>query len=221
MIKAIQEANFVVIKADNKFLSSASALYTYILTLHKKVSLVCEDEIDRRLIFLPWTDKCRKIVPSSSDLIIELDLTSSKLYKLFIDNNIKINQKMATALYAGLLLESDGFLNSSVDGTIFAIARELIEYKAEYRLCTKMIMKSTSLSAIRLKAILLNNMILSQNATVASLHVSDEILKATGAGLKDCDEVMNEALKLPHVNEVRLVKIDESDKIIKNYKDVS
>ncbi len=215
MIKAIQEASFVVIKTNNTYLCSASSLYTYILTLHKKVSLVCEDEIETKFLFLPWIDKIRKIVPSSSDLVIDLELNTSQLYKEFSDNSIKINSKMATALYAGLLLESDGFLNSSIDGTIFAIAKELIDAKAEYKLCTQMIMKTTSLSVLRLKAILLQNMKLSQNATLASLHVSDKDLKSSGAELKDCYVVMNEALNLPHVKEVRLIKVDESDKIIK------
>ena len=42
----------IIVEAENLFVGSA--LYSYILTLHKKVSLVCKEErIDHKFSFLP------------------------------------------------------------------------------------------------------------------------------------------------------------------------
>lgn len=215
MIQDILNANFIVIKVSENFLPSASALYTYALTQHKKVSIVCEENFDGKIQFIPWLDKVKTIVPSSSDLVLDLKMTVVELYNIFIENSIKINSKMATALYAGLLQETRGFLHSNVDGTYFALANVLIERGAEYKTCNKFIMKTKSLSFLRLKAILLKEMQLIDNASIIIMHISDDILKSTGSKLNDCEEIMIESSYLPHAKEVRLIKTDESNIIIK------
>jgi len=59
------------INPDADSLGSASAMYTQILRLQKKVTFFCATEnIDRRLAFLPWFDKIRHQFPSSADLAI-------------------------------------------------------------------------------------------------------------------------------------------------------
>ena len=219
LLQDIDKAKHIVIEVDSDFLASASALYTHILRLHKKVSLVCTSkDIDNKLSFLPWFDKVKSTGYSSADLNISLNMSSSQLYELFKENNIKPNQKMATALYAGLLQETKGFLNSSLNGTIFAAAKELIEYGAEFNICNDFILKSTTLSQLRLKAVMLQNMSLHENAKVAHMKISDDELKATGAKVDDCYEVLLEALKLPYVKEVLLLKSDDKDIILKRIK---
>jgi len=219
LLQDIDKAKHIVIKAENDFLASASALYTYILRLHKKVSLVCISEnIDDKLSFLPWFDKIKSIGSLSADLNISLDITSLQLYELFKRNAIKPNQKMATALYAGVLKETDGFLNHSVNGTQFAVAKELIEFGADNKICTDSILKSTTLSLLRLKATMLKNMILADDAQVAIMKISDDELRATGATQEDCNEILQEAMKLPYVNEIVLVKSDEQNKVLKKIK---
>ncbi len=217
LLEDIDKSKHIVIEVEEEFLAPASALYTHILRLHKKASLVCKSEdIEYRLSFLPWMDKIKKTGYSSADLKISLDINSSKLYEIFKEADIKLNVKMATALYAGLLQETKGFTNSSLNGTKFAIAKELIEYGAEYKSCTKFILKSNTLSFLRLKAILLQKMRLEENATVAIVPLDDNDLKATGAKVEDSYLVLEEVLSLVHVRKVLLVKSDEKDKILKS-----
>ena len=103
-LEAIDKAKHIVILVSNDSFADASALYTYILRLHKKVSIVSEVQaIDSKFSFLPWFDKLRNIIPSSADLVIDFDLETESLFNLFKSHNITINIKMATALYAGLL----------------------------------------------------------------------------------------------------------------------
>ena len=91
ILDEIDNAKYVMIVADAKSLPSASALYTHILRLHKKVSLVCETKnIDNKLSFLPWFEKIKSTKMSSADFIIELDSGSVELFNLFKNNDIKI-----------------------------------------------------------------------------------------------------------------------------------
>jgi len=84
ILDGIDNAKYVMIVTDANSLPSASALYTHILRLHKKVSLVCEAKnIDNRFSFLPWFEKIKSERVSSSDFIIELGNSSVELFKLF------------------------------------------------------------------------------------------------------------------------------------------
>jgi len=140
--------------------------------------------------------------------------TTEVLYDFFKANAVKINKKMATAIYAGLLDDSDAFLSDKVDGTTFATIQELIKEGADFQLCNKNIIKSTSLASLRLKALMLKNMELECSARVAVFCVSGEDMKSTGAVYKDCEGALEESLYLPHVEVAVLLK-QNSDLTIK------
>jgi phosphoesterase RecJ-like protein len=253
----IDSANHIVVishvNPDADSISSASAMYTYLLQQHKKVSWYCKTkDISKKLEFIPWFNKIRDSFPSSADLAISLDCASLKrlgieiecelinidhhksnanfatlnlveadaisttqvLHRLFKSNKIKINKKMATALYAGLLDDSNFFMSDSVDGITFALAKELIECGAEYKKCHNFIAKSISLAALRLKALMLKNMTLELEARVSVFCVSIENMKETGAIGNDCELALEESLYLPHV-EVAILLRQNSDFSIK------
>ncbi len=216
ILDGIDNAKYVMIVADAKNLPSASALYTHILRLHKKVSLVCESKyINHKISFLPWFEKIKSVKTTSADLVIELDCSSVELFNLFKNNDIKINKKIATALYGGLLQESNGFLNPEVNGTFFAIAEELIKCEADYKTCNNFIMQRTTLCALRLKARMLECMTLHNSAKAAVFCICDDDLKSTGATIYDCDEVLREALMLPYVELSILLNSDKEYEVLK------
>ena len=209
-LREIDRAKYIVILTSKNSFADASALYTYILRLHKKVSIVNESQnIDTKLSFLPWFDKLRNIVPSSADLVIDLDLEKESLCSLFKSNAITINQKMATALYAGLLQRFDSFVSGGVDGTTFALVSELIKQGADYKLCNKFMMKRTSLSTLRLKAVMLKNMLLINDSKAALFYLSDDDLNASGADLDEAYEIMKEGLSLPYVEMAILISSEK------------
>ena len=249
IIKRIDEAKHVVVIAhinpDADSIGSASAVYTYLLTLHKKVSFFCATKkVNQKLSFIPWFDKIRDSFPSSADLAISLDCgdinrlgvdldcdlinrdhhesnskyglynlvdsssisTTKIIFELFKKNEISINKKMATALYAGLLDDSNGFVSDDVDGMTFAIAKELIDSGADYKLCNKFIKKYQSLAALRLKAIMLLDMKLHNSAKVAIFLVTSEDMNKSGAVGEDCEIALEESLFLPTVEVALLLK---------------
>ncbi|MBL0709138.1 MAG: phosphoesterase [Sulfurimonas sp.] len=220
IIEKILNANHIVIDTDISNITGASALYTYIIRLHKKVSLVCMEKDDdkklsKKYAFLPWFEKVRALKPQSADCFIDFNESCISMYEFFSKNNIKINPKMATALYAGLLQESEGFSSKIVDGTIFAMARELIDCGAEYKTCTKYILKTTSLSFLRLKSKMLSEMLLENEASASVFTISSDDLKASGANIVDCEEVLKESLMLQTVEIAVLLDLDNNNETIK------
>ena len=219
-IEKIQAANHILLRVDSDSFANASAIYSYILTLHKKVSLSSFEEIDARLSFLPWFLKLKKQEPSSADYVLDIHKDVLVYVEFFQNNAIKINKKMATAMYAGLLLRYDNFSSAESDGIVFATASQLIAFGAEHNIVHKNIVRSRALSYFRLEAILYKNMLLRSNAKEAELLVSDEDLKSSGASMKDAIKIMQEVLHLVHVKKVVLKKSDENMKIIKTIEEI-
>jgi len=205
---------------DADSIGAGSAFYTYILQLHKKASLFCAyKDLDYRLKFIAWTDKLRDTIPSSAQVINMEDfiLNNSKcegVFESFKKANININKKMATSLYAGILERYNGFLSDDVNGTIFAMVKELIDYGADYKLCNQNIIKSISLAGLRLKAIMYKNMQLLHDARVAFFYVSNNDMIASGAMDKEYISALQEALYLKSVEVAVLIK-EKSDLSIK------
>ena len=227
LIQKIDNSKHIVLLLPNgcsvKTFGCASAFYTYILTLHKKVSLYIEkNNFDNNLSVIPWFDKVRTSFVSSSDLTIsfedkqELDISPLKLYDFFIENSIKINQKMATALYASVLDYSDNFVGQNVNGILFAMVARLIELKADHIRCNKMLVDYQKYSSIRIKGRILNDFELIKDAKVAVFRFDDTMLKAYGATIKDVQICAKEILHLPTVKILMLV-FEELDFKVKVY----
>ncbi len=257
ILTKIQNAEHIVlishVNPDADSLGSSSAMYTFLLQNHKKVSWFCKtQEINQKFSFLPWFEKIKSTFPLSADLAISFDCASKErlgvniecdlinidhhatndnygdlnfvypefisttelLYDLFKKNSVKINEKMATAIYAGLLDDSDAFLSQEVDGTTFATVGELIGYGADFKLCNERVVKSVSLAALRLKSVMFKNMLLEHNAKVSVFCLSSKDMVMTGAAAEDCEAPLEESLHLPQV-EVALLLRERSDLSIK------
>lgn len=105
IIQRIDDANHIVVIAhvnpDADSLGSASTMYTYLLTLHKKVSFFCATKkINNKLSFLPWFDKVRDSFPASADLAISLDCGAFKRLGVEPDCDlINIDHHESNSLY--------------------------------------------------------------------------------------------------------------------------
>ena len=214
IFQKIKSAKHIEIVVDKDQLFVASALYSYVLTLHKKVSLVCKAQvIDLKFSFLPWIDKIKKSDTPSADYSVKLTCSALELYESFSRLKININKKMATALYGAVLNETNGFTNTRLNGTIFAVCNELIECKAEYKLATDFVLKYGTLGVLRLKSKMLANMILLNDAKVAVFTLANNDLKATSTLIEDAEYVMLEAFTLAYVDTV--VLLDNENEVIK------
>ena len=257
MFEAIDNADHIVLIAhinpDADSFGSASAMYTHLMRLEKRVSMFCVTErINPRLAFLPWFDKIRHQFPAKADLAISFDCGASKrlgvevlcdlinvdhhksnegygsinvvdttaisttqvLFDLFHEHRIKINPKMATALYAGLLDDSHGFLAPKTDARSFKMAAALSEAKADITTCADELFHQNSLAALRLKGLMLEKMYLLFDARVVVHLVTKEMMAHSGGREVDCEAALEESMGLPHV-ELALMLRENRDGTIK------
>ncbi|RLA72238.1 MAG: bifunctional oligoribonuclease/PAP phosphatase NrnA [Epsilonproteobacteria bacterium] len=118
---AVNAAEHIVLIAhinpDADTLGSASAMYTQMLRLQKKVTFFCATEnIDPRLAFLPWFDKIRHQFPSSADLAISFDCaTKVRLGVEVAIPLINIDHNGSNELYGDLnILNTDAISTTQV-----------------------------------------------------------------------------------------------------------
>ena len=215
-LESIKEAKHILLIVPHQdAIANATALYTYILTLHKKVSLQTLSPLEKRFSFLPWYDKCRMKANSNADLVIEVESNPYRVYDYFRERGIKINKKMATSLYTSLLLYSENFKKLEGNGTTFALASELIVLEADYKEVVRNLQEREPLSAFRLRARLFAGLLLTNDAQDAKLYVSDRELKESGATPDMLLPIMKEVLNIVNVKRVTLYKSDENNKILK------
>ncbi len=230
-------ALIVHVNPDADSMGSASAFYSYILQIQKKVTLFSYTEsISKKLMFLPWVDKIKHTLAPSCDLFISFDCANIKrlgveievdinidhhksntgfaklnyinsdaisttqvLYEYFTQNDVKINPKMATSLYAGLVDDSQNFMSDKTDAKTFEMAGDLIKKGADREIVVKNLFQTSSLSLLRLKGLMFSKMSLALDARVVVHKVSQEILNSCGATCRDCEDVLEESLYLPSV----------------------
>ncbi len=211
-LKAIEKSKNISILTDNDSFGDASALYTYILRLHKKVSLVSSERaLKMPLSCIPWYDKVKKNLSASSDLVIDLKKSDISLYELFKENNVIINEKMATALYASYLQKPACY---SEKKNIHALS-ELLLLKANHEQCVLFLKKSLPLSLFRLKAILFARLLLVDNAKVAVVTLQEDDFKRTGAMMYDLELIMREILNINHVQTVLVVDEENENELVR------
>ena len=214
IFQEIESAKKVEIVATSKYLFVASALYTYVLTCHKKVSLVCEEQdIEYKFSCMPWFDKIKMRPSPSAGITIVIEHSAYDLYIYLKRESIKINKKIATALYGALLYETKGLLQA--DGMDLAFGSELIELGADYLLCRKYLVEHVTLGRLRLKSQMLEKMLLVNNAQVALFFIDKEMLQATRTEMSDALTIMQEAFGLPYVESVILLHSDRENEVVK------
>ena len=126
--------------------------------------------------------------------------TSEVVYAWFLEHDIKINGKMANALYAGLMDDTQCFRDPRCSMSIFSMAHRLLELGADHEQCVNGLYSSRSLASLRLQAQMLKQMKLVLDARVALFEVDQDLLVSTGASLGDCKAALNEAMALKVVN---------------------
>lgn len=131
--------------------------------------------------------------------------TSQVLYDWFVTESVKINGKMANALYAGLIDDTGCFSDPHCTSSTFMMAHSLVQLGADHVECVNALFNSYSLASFRLKGEMSRRMKLLADGRVALFEVDQALLESTGARLRDCKAVVDEALSLKTVEVALLV----------------
>ncbi len=125
--------------------------------------------------------------------------TTQVLYEWFVTQSIKINAKMANALYAGLIDDTHCFSDPSCTNAVFEMAHALMSAGANHTVCVDHLFHSRSLASVRLKGEMFKRMKIVHDGRVALFEVDQALLVSSGAILRDCKAVVDEALSLKTV----------------------
>jgi phosphoesterase RecJ-like protein len=139
--------------------------------------------------------------------------TSQVLYDFFKNNDIELNAKMATALYAGLADDSQNFTTDKTDHRTFLMAADLLKSGADNALCTKMLFKERSLASIRMKSKMLSSAQLYCSGRVVSTLVERSFFEETGAYEVDCEEALHETLELVNIEVAIMLRYTKDGRI--------
>ena len=131
--------------------------------------------------------------------------TTQVVYEWFVTNTVKINGKMANALYAGLIDDTSCFSDAQCTPTTFKMAHSLLQLGANHALCVDALFHSHSLASFRLKGEMLKRMKILHDGRVAVFEVDQALFASSGAVLRDCKAVVDEALSLKTVQIALLV----------------
>lgn len=151
--------------------------------------------------------------------------TTSVIYKLLIDNEIKINEECATCLYTGLADDTGFFKYESTTANTFEMARELVKFGANPHYIAKMMTERVSLAQLRLTSLILNTLDLALDGKVAKVIMTQNMLKESGAKISDTENIVTMVRALASVEVSIFLREDiEGIKVSlrsKNYVDVS
>jgi phosphoesterase RecJ-like protein len=139
--------------------------------------------------------------------------TTQVVYEYFVEHNIKINAKMATCLYAGLIDDSQNFSTHKTNAQSFMMAADLVQCGAEHALCVQQLFKTRSLASIRMKAKMLEAAQLFCDGKVVSTLVPRSFFEQTGAYEVDCEEALHESLDLVSVEVAMMLRYTKEGKI--------
>ncbi len=139
--------------------------------------------------------------------------TSQVLYDFFQSNEIALNAKMATALYAGLVDDSQNFTTDKTDQRTFLMAADLIKSGADNALCVKMLFKQRSLGSVRMKGKMLSAAQLYASGRIVSTLVERSFFEETGAYEVDCEEALHETLELVNVEVAVMLRFTKDGRI--------
>ncbi len=112
---------------------------------------------------------------------------------------VAVRGPMADALYTGILTDTGCFTYPNADERVFALAHALVRAGVDTAQIARHVYESTSLAATRLLGAVLATLQCSAGARIAVMHVSQSMLRATGAVQSDIEDLINIARNIDSV----------------------
>ena len=137
--------------------------------------------------------------------------SSQVAFKLF-QSLFPMNADAATCFYTALLSDTRYFTTSSVNEEVFAVAKDLLRLGANLEEVAKNLTQRRPLSSFRILEKALASLELKSDAKVATLCVTKEEIRATGATIPDMEGIADYAKSLATV-EIALFAMELDDGI--------
>lgn len=156
--------------------------------------------------------------------------TSELVYNLIsryntLHNEDTVDEKIATALYTGLITDTGNFMYSNTQCTSFDMAKELLFKKANKDLIIKEVFQSNKFDYYKLLGESLNTLDIYENK-IATITVTMDMMKRNNLTFNDVDGIVSYARDIEGVEVGILIKEKEEGEVkislrSKTYVDVS
>ena len=137
-----------------------------------------------------------------------------QLFKSMQKYGLKIDKKMAEAVYVGILTDTGGFRYSNTSAKTHIIASEIFSLGADHYAISKKVFESNPLRSMKLKFAAMGVADFSCGNRVAITYVDSNMLKSAGATLKDSDGIVEELRNIDSVEVACLCK-EQADGSVK------
>lgn len=129
-----------------------------------------------------------------------------QLFKSMQKYGLKIDKKMAEAVYVGILTDTGGFRYSNTSAKTHIIASEIFSLGADHYAISKKVFESNPLRSMKLKFAAMGVADFSCGNRIAITYVDSNMLKSAGATLKDSDGIVEELRNIDSVEVACLCK---------------
>ena len=133
------------------------------------------------------------------NVIVPKYASSSQVAFRLFDTVYGTNADTATCFYTALLSDTRYFTTSSVNEEVFAVAKALLDAGANPAEIAKNFTQRRPLSSLRILEKALASLTLLKGAQIATLYVTKEDIKATGATVPDMEGIVDYAKSLSTV----------------------
>jgi len=137
--------------------------------------------------------------------------TSCLIYKLIKVNNFPIDEKIAEALYTGVLTDTGAFKYANATFEAFEIAGELVKYGANPEYVAKMCFESDTVEHLKLTGIALQRLVIENNVGYSYISYDDRV--KIGASEEDMEGIIDALRKCKDIEVAVLFKEANRDEI--------
>lgn len=131
----------------------------------------------------------------------EASATGEMIYHLYKKMDCKISKDGALALYVAILTDTGLFRYTNTDSTTHDIASDLLKIGIDPHWVAERIYGVNSLASMKLLALALSTIEVSDDGRIGWLYVRSDMLKKTGASFRDTKDFVN------HVRSIRGLEV--------------
>ncbi|WP_457600187.1 DHH family phosphoesterase [Hydrogenivirga sp.] len=137
--------------------------------------------------------------------------TASLIYELISAwDETKIDEEIATCIYAGLATDTGFFKYSNTNEYTFELAKRLVHYGADPNYVYRMFSERESINKMKLISKVLGTLTLYEDGLVAGIVIYDRFFKETGTDYSDSEGLVNYPRSIEGV-EVAFALIEKPD----------
>ena len=129
----------------------------------------------------------------------EASSTAEIVYRVIREMDIPIDKGIAYALYTGIMADTGSFRFSNTTPAAFEISHEMVKCGADPHRVAHHVYETISLNRIKLLTMLFDSIELSENGSLSTMILTQNMLAATGTEVEDVNGLINYARRIEKV----------------------